>query len=276
MAIDLTNVSFDKIRKELGFPNQTNLSLNSAEDGGYVPINICSPYRPITPNPASLEEWRRYDHSLLCTATEFPGTICDTSAETCNSVFNITQANAALEIIPATGVSKNNDGVNDTWIILNINRFPSATIDVYVGTTIGGGDRIYTSTGSTYTSWDLVGNVGAYNGVNITSGIYWFDIQYNDGSARRIRTYLYIINAYADGFTTVNLYYGSTLAQACAMTSVAEYTISFPIQVGSVIQSVTSNGDKYLNVRSLYFRRTDNNTVYRTDANGWIDLITTC
>lgn len=276
MAIDLTNVSFDKIRKELGFPNQTSLSLNSAEDGTYAPINICSPYRPITPNPASLEEWKRYDHSLLCTATEFSGTICDTSAETCDSVFNASQAAASLEIIPATGVSKNNDGLNDTWIILNINRFPSATIDVYVGVNIGGGDRVYTSTGATYTSWDIVGNVGAYNGVNLGTGIYWFDIQYNDGSARRIRTYLYVINAFTDGYTTANLYYGATSVQACALTSVAEYTISFPIQIGSAIRSVTSNGDLYLNVFSLYFRRTNSNTVYRTDANGYIDLITTC
>lgn len=274
MPIDITNVSIDKIRKELGLPTQTNVNLNTAEDGGYVAINTCSTSRPSASNPASFGEWRNYDHNAACTSSEFAATICDTSGETCNSTFSASQAAANITIQPATGVSKNGDGLNDLWYIINVNKFPSATIDVYSGDTIGNGNLIYSSTGATFTPWNLIGNQGSYNGVNTPSGINWFDIQYNDGSGRRIRTYLFIVNAETDGYTTLNLYYGATLATACAATTVGEYQVGYPIQVGSTVRSTGAN--PFANIANLYFKRSNNNTVYRTNSSGNIDLITNC
>ncbi len=274
MAIDLVNVSIDKIRKELGVPIQTSVSINTAEDGGYAPINTCSTSKPSATNPATFSEWRNYDHNALCSPNEYAATINDTSAETCNSTFSSSQAAANITIQPAQGVSKNGDGKNDLWYITNISKFPSATIDVYSGSTIGTGNLIYSSTGSTFTPWNLIGNQGSYNGVNTPSGINWFDIQYNDGSGRRIRTWLYISNAETDGYTTLNLYYGATLSAACAATTLGEYQVGYPIQVGSTVRN---NGpDPFANIVNLYFKRVDNNTVYRTNSSGNIDLITNC
>lgn len=59
-----------QINTELGRSSTAGISLNSAEDGGYATINGCSIYRPSSPNPASMSEWYRYNHSAACTACD--------------------------------------------------------------------------------------------------------------------------------------------------------------------------------------------------------------
>lgn len=57
-------LSMGQIRTELGL-SVANFSLDVAEDGGYVPINISSPSRPSAANPATISEWWGYNHTFV-------------------------------------------------------------------------------------------------------------------------------------------------------------------------------------------------------------------
>ena len=59
-------LSMNDIRIELGIPSQAPFSLDTAENGGYVAINQCSPSRPSASNPATISEWYGYNHSAAC------------------------------------------------------------------------------------------------------------------------------------------------------------------------------------------------------------------
>lgn len=60
------SISLSQINTELGRASNAQISLNTAEDSGYVAINGCSQYRPRAVNPATFSEWYRYNHSATC------------------------------------------------------------------------------------------------------------------------------------------------------------------------------------------------------------------
>ncbi|QKJ29496.1 beta-propeller fold lactonase family protein [Mucilaginibacter mali] len=75
-------------------------------------------------------------------------------------------------IIPNT-FSPNGDGVNDTWIIKNIETFPNCTVDIFTR----GGQQVYHSVN--YTSpWDA-----KYKGADLPTGVYYYVINLNNGSS---------------------------------------------------------------------------------------------
>ncbi len=55
-----------QINAELGRSSSAAISLDTAENGGYVTINSCSPSRPNSSNPASMSEWYSYNHAFAC------------------------------------------------------------------------------------------------------------------------------------------------------------------------------------------------------------------
>lgn len=59
-------LTMNQIRTELGIPAQAPFSLDTAENGGYVALNPCSPYQPSSGNPASISEWYGYNHTINC------------------------------------------------------------------------------------------------------------------------------------------------------------------------------------------------------------------
>ena len=74
MAVPLTgSISLAQIRQELqtanyagGVYTAASTSLDTAENGGYFTINTCSPYYPLSANPANMSEWYGYDHDAVC------------------------------------------------------------------------------------------------------------------------------------------------------------------------------------------------------------------
>jgi hypothetical protein len=60
------SISLSQINTELGRSATAQVSLNTAEDSGYVAINGCSQYRPRPNNPAKFSEWFSYNHSATC------------------------------------------------------------------------------------------------------------------------------------------------------------------------------------------------------------------
>lgn len=58
-------LSLGDINEELGRSRTSEISLNTAENGGYVAINVDSVSRPSSTNPATVSEWYSYNHSAL-------------------------------------------------------------------------------------------------------------------------------------------------------------------------------------------------------------------
>ena len=67
MALPLSGqLCMSSIRSELGIPSQSPFCLDTAENGGYVALNICSPYLPTNGDPANISEWYGYCHTCPC------------------------------------------------------------------------------------------------------------------------------------------------------------------------------------------------------------------
>jgi hypothetical protein len=56
-------LSAQTINFELARSRTSELSIDTAENGGYVAINRNSPSRPNSANPAAYSEWYSYDHT---------------------------------------------------------------------------------------------------------------------------------------------------------------------------------------------------------------------
>jgi hypothetical protein len=56
-------ISMGDINEELGRARTSTISLDAAENGSYVAINQNSVSKPSSTNPATISEWRGYNHS---------------------------------------------------------------------------------------------------------------------------------------------------------------------------------------------------------------------
>tara|TARA_R110000782_G_C14798143_1_gene411586 strand:+ start:1630 stop:2148 length:519 start_codon:yes stop_codon:yes gene_type:complete len=56
-------ISLGDINVELGRSRTSDISLDTAENGGYGTINTNSPSYPASGNPASISEWYSYNHN---------------------------------------------------------------------------------------------------------------------------------------------------------------------------------------------------------------------
>lgn len=255
-------ITINMIREELNIPVELNFSLNTAEDGLYVKINPCSTYKPAVPNPASISEWYRYNHLQPCVSTEYRSVICPTIAGICDVPFNTGQANSAIEMVPANGMSPNGDGINDTWIIQNTTKFPNARFMVmkYISQTQA--DIVYDFTG-VYVPWNGVGNVFAYAGIKVPSyELYFFKIDYNDGTGRVIggttltnNNVLSILYASAGDFDNGNFSFSATSsALACASTTFESFSFVSPITTAGGLFPLNQTSGNYITNRAGYYR----------------------
>jgi gliding motility-associated-like protein len=63
--------------------------------------------------------------------------------------------------------SPNGDGIDDAFVIENIDKYPDAKIDIYDRF----GKKLVTTSGANYEAWD-----GTYNGIPLPSADYWYEI----------------------------------------------------------------------------------------------------
>ena len=56
-------IRMSQINTELGRSSTATISLDTAENGGYVAINTLSSSRPSASNPAAMSEWYSYNHN---------------------------------------------------------------------------------------------------------------------------------------------------------------------------------------------------------------------
>lgn len=121
-------ISMSQINTELGRASNSQISLDTAENGGYGAINTNSASRPNSANPAAMSEWYSYNHSAAsCNAP----TISLNSRCSTYAVLNVSYsgcANLEVEYSSNGGASwtvEGNTGCVTTKYIYNLT--PSTT-----------------------------------------------------------------------------------------------------------------------------------------------------
>lgn len=89
--------------------------------------------------------------------------------------LNITILQESTAISLYDGFSPNDDGVNDTWNIININLYPKCKVSIFNSW----GNLVFSSDGYTE-PWD-----GKYNGKLLPAGTYYYIIDLGDGSGQK-------------------------------------------------------------------------------------------
>ena len=106
MAIGTGTVSMSQLNTELGRASTSTITLNNAENGTYAAINSCSPSRPSSTDPATISEWKSYNHSFAC---------CNAPSITLNSVTsNSITVNVSYSNCTAMHVEYSSNG-GGTW-----------------------------------------------------------------------------------------------------------------------------------------------------------------
>lgn len=96
-----------------------------------------------------------------------------TTPQSCLKTFNVNIRirNCRDDIVIPNVFTPNGDGINDFWIISNIEKYPEATIEVYSRW----GTVVFRSTESRKI-WD-----GLFNGRKVTPGTYYYSVILNNG-----------------------------------------------------------------------------------------------
>ncbi len=97
------------------------------------------------------------------------GQSADGCSDTTTVLITVIQDNA-IKVEPRNLFSPNGDGIDDYWVIENIERYPGSNVTIYNGM----GSIVYES--NNYNNdWDAV-----YNGKNLPETAYFFVIKYED------------------------------------------------------------------------------------------------
>jgi gliding motility-associated-like protein len=89
-------------------------------------------------------------------------------------------------VVPYNTITPNNDGVNDNWIILFIERYPNSKVSVYDRW----GQRVYYKIGySNSNPWD-----GTNSGGKLPAGAYYYVIELNSGNGKEGDAYTGNVN----------------------------------------------------------------------------------
>ena len=92
------------------------------------------------------------------------------------------QGDVCDDMIANDVLTPNGDGINDTWIIINAERFPSATIKVYNRW----GKEVFSTQGYN-NDWN-----GSYNGDTLPTGSYYYSIDQNGDGTVVVTGWLYL------------------------------------------------------------------------------------
>jgi large repetitive protein len=92
-----------------------------------------------------------------------------------NGCMGVDSVYVVVGAVPYDAISPNGDGINDEWEILDIDRYPTADIQIFNRW----GSLIFSSTGANYNSnkWK-----GDHEGNSLPVGTYYYTINQNDGS----------------------------------------------------------------------------------------------
>lgn len=147
MAIGNGTVSMSGINLELGRSSTAQISLDAAENGSYAAINSCSPSRPSSSNPASMSEWRGYNHSFACcNAPSISSNSSTSSSITINvSYSNCTTMHVEWSSNGGSSWSTNSGGCSSTPTISGLSASTTYLVRVRITCTSTGGYSGYSN-----------------------------------------------------------------------------------------------------------------------------------
>ena len=150
-----------------------NLILNTQPSNAVTIKYIWSPhYICPTDNCSSIDSLAPGNYSVVIKAIGSSGNMLDSVTKQ----FTITANTDPCQITVFTAFSPNGDGLNDTWIIGNIENFPNNSVHIYNrwGNQIIGINN-YNNTSN---AW----NGQSYNGAVLSNGTYFYVIELNNGA----------------------------------------------------------------------------------------------
>ncbi|NAS31869.1 T9SS type B sorting domain-containing protein [Flavobacteriaceae bacterium R38] len=142
-------------------------------------MNINSPSEPIITQTAGLASGSLFPIGVTTNTFSFT----DSAGNTSECSFNVTVE--ALMPSPSSGISPNQDGVNDTWVIENISNFPQAQIFVFDRN----GREVFRTTN--YQN-DWAGTEGANGGSQLPVGSYYYTINIFQPGAPQVTGWFYL------------------------------------------------------------------------------------
>lgn len=120
-------IRMSQINSELGRSSTAQISLNTAEDGGYATINTNSSSRPSSSNPASMSEWYSYNHNASASGYTLYWS-CNRMGPT-GGLFTINKNGLSVVSTTTNGASGNfTVSVGDT-IVLRMTESPKTSPD---------------------------------------------------------------------------------------------------------------------------------------------------
>lgn len=128
------SISMSQINTELGRSATAQISLDTAENGGYATINTASTNRPSSGNPASMSEWYGYNHNA--------------ASGTCYYVYNYnggTSGTIYWTDINGTGRSGTLSGYSGAYICSTSTPYESPAADVNVSNCNSACSKVHTS-----------------------------------------------------------------------------------------------------------------------------------
>jgi gliding motility-associated-like protein len=157
----------------------TIIANNQSKVAGTANPPLTASYRGFVNNETAADLTEQPTISTTAVTLSPPGTypITVTGAQNSNYNFIYVAGMLTINAVPPSIVvpnafTPNNDGVNDTWGLKNMESFPQNRVDIYNRY----GERVYSSNGYAV-PWD-----GRRNGAPLPVGAYYYVINPNNGS----------------------------------------------------------------------------------------------
>lgn len=179
-----SSISLSQINTELGRSSTATVSLNTAEDGGYVPINLCSQFKPRAANPAKFSEWYKYNHTAPCN-------LCYNGSNAITQSFSVPSGNPysqyyyfpiAFSTIGESSITLILSSLSNSTncaVYCGFGAYYLSTNDFYTFS-YGGTISLSDPSNGTYTSYGTGALTHDWTG---TDGIYYIILQVYNGSA---------------------------------------------------------------------------------------------
>ncbi|MFN8116867.1 MAG: gliding motility-associated C-terminal domain-containing protein [Bacteroidia bacterium] len=148
--------------------------LNSIPSGASQILYVWSP-TSICPgqNCSSVDSLLPGTYSVVVKALNSSGIVIDSVTTT----YTITASTEPCQITVYNGFTPNGDGLNDTWVIENIENFPTNTVTIFNRW----GNQLWST--NNYNNTSNVWDGKSTNGAVLTSGTYFYVIEIDNGSA---------------------------------------------------------------------------------------------
>lgn len=151
-----------------------SLALNSSPKNSVQFLYVWSPASVCpTQNCASVDSLAPGSYSVTLRALNVSNTVIDSVLFS----YTISASTDACEILIYNGFTPDGDGINDSWLIDNIENFSSNTVSIFNRW----GNKVWSTVN--YNNTNNIWDGKTQNGMALPSGTYFYIIEINNGSS---------------------------------------------------------------------------------------------